>query len=191
MGPGNFIAADRALQLRAMATLSDGSQVDVSAKASWRSTNPDLAAVSASGAVQILTPGDVDVVATYETLNAIARIFTWELHLNLWDTGGDNLLFYRRLFPISIARTSHVTLSFSGTGRCQLQGTYTDTGAALSDGPSPRVEVFPYRRDSAAPGTPWNDTQSDTVKAGEYTLSIGFSYVWRTDCLLSVTLLNY
>jgi uncharacterized protein YjdB len=59
-------ASSMSFQLTAMARLGDGSTQDVTRSASWRSSNPQLAAVSSSGFVTVLGTGDVDLQATYQ-----------------------------------------------------------------------------------------------------------------------------
>ncbi len=115
------------------------------------------------------------------------KTFSWNLDLRKYDPTRDFPLFYRESFPIAVSRTSPVTLRFTGTGKCHLQGTYTDTAAGLRDGPSPPIVVFPY---SQSDGNAIAE-ESETITGGKYTLSIGFMYVSRQDCHLSVTLLYH
>jgi hypothetical protein len=54
------------LQVTAIALLSDGSTRDVTAGATWATSNTAVAVVSNSGRVTIVSNGDVDVRATYQ-----------------------------------------------------------------------------------------------------------------------------
>jgi uncharacterized protein YjdB len=51
-----------------MATMSDGTTQDVSATATWASSNTSDATVSASGAVTAVSPGSVSIQATYQNV---------------------------------------------------------------------------------------------------------------------------
>lgn len=53
-------------QLTAMANRSDGSSQNVSGLATWQSSNPAVAAVSAAGLVTAMAPGQATVTATYQ-----------------------------------------------------------------------------------------------------------------------------
>ncbi len=52
-------------QLRATATLSNGSTQDVTQQATWRSSNSSVATVSATGLLTSVAPGTADISATY------------------------------------------------------------------------------------------------------------------------------
>lgn len=58
-------AAGATLQLRAIATLSDGSQPDVTNDAAWAVTDPAVLTVSSRGLVTALASGRSSVTATY------------------------------------------------------------------------------------------------------------------------------
>ena len=61
-------------QLKATAQFSDGTSRDVTTGASWTSSNTAVATVSASGVVTVVTSGELDVNATYQSV-------TGSLHL--------------------------------------------------------------------------------------------------------------
>lgn len=53
-------------QLKATAQLSDGTTRDVTAAATWESSNAALATVSAGGVVTVISSGELDIRATYQ-----------------------------------------------------------------------------------------------------------------------------
>jgi hypothetical protein len=55
-------------QFSATATLSNNATQNVTAQATWSSSNPAVATVSASGLVAAITAGEVDIAATYQTV---------------------------------------------------------------------------------------------------------------------------
>jgi Big-like domain-containing protein len=61
-------------QLTATATLSDGSNQNVTPAASWTSSNAKVVTVSAAGVATAATGGDVDVRVTYQTVVGIFHI---------------------------------------------------------------------------------------------------------------------
>lgn len=61
-------------QLTATATLSNGTQVDVSASAGWSSSNALLATVSVDGRVSGLLAGLVNITATYQGVSAQVQV---------------------------------------------------------------------------------------------------------------------
>jgi hypothetical protein len=63
-----------AFQLTAAARLSDGSVEDVTRGATWRSSNEQLATVSAGGYVSVVAAGDVDFGATYQGVTGSLRV---------------------------------------------------------------------------------------------------------------------
>jgi len=54
--------------LTAMARLSDGSNRDVTSAASWSTSNPSIATVSATGLATVVGSGDVELRATYQNV---------------------------------------------------------------------------------------------------------------------------
>jgi hypothetical protein len=60
------VAEGATLQLRATAAYSDGSSRDVSTQASWTSSRPSVASVSATGLVTAATTGTTDLSATFQ-----------------------------------------------------------------------------------------------------------------------------
>lgn len=64
-GADTLSAPGATVQLRAIATLSDGTQPDVSNEASWAVTDPAVLAVSSRGLVTAVAPGRSLVTATY------------------------------------------------------------------------------------------------------------------------------
>jgi hypothetical protein len=81
------VAEGATVQLRATAAYSDGSSRDVSAQATWSSTRPSVASVSATGLVSGITAGSSDVSASYQgqtgrqTLSVGAA--EWDLRVDL------------------------------------------------------------------------------------------------------------
>ena len=61
-------------QMTATASLSNGTTQSVTNLATWQSSNPNVATVSAGGLVSGRAPGAVDVTATYQNVNGIARL---------------------------------------------------------------------------------------------------------------------
>jgi hypothetical protein len=110
------------------------------------------------------------------------KTFNWELQI------GPGFHSERLQFPISISKTSTVTLTAGGVGRtCSLQGTYTDYGVILEN---TDVKIYPYhfyQPDRI------EDTTSGTIPAGTYLLTIFLSSVsgGTSGCLLSATLKHY
>jgi hypothetical protein len=60
------VAVGHQAQLKAIATMSDGTERDVTASADWRSQNNLLAIVSQNGLLSALLPGRNLVTATYD-----------------------------------------------------------------------------------------------------------------------------
>jgi len=63
-GSSSDLAIGGTRQLRAVATMSDGTSQDVTSLATWRSTNPQVASV-VSGLVRALSAGTSDIVVQY------------------------------------------------------------------------------------------------------------------------------
>jgi hypothetical protein len=61
-------------QLTATATLSTGTTSDVTSQASWLSSAPAVATVSAAGVVTALTEGDAEISATYQSVRGTAAV---------------------------------------------------------------------------------------------------------------------
>lgn len=63
---GNVMLAAKGqtVQLKALARMTDGSEIDVTATASWTSHNSNVATVSATGLVPAIAPGKCGVDAT-------------------------------------------------------------------------------------------------------------------------------
>ncbi len=61
-------------QLTAMATLSDGATQSVTSQAAWQSSNPGIATVTNAGLVTGVAPGDVDIIATYQSIAGRTRL---------------------------------------------------------------------------------------------------------------------
>jgi hypothetical protein len=59
-------ASTASFQLTAIARLSDGSTQDVTQSATWQSSSPQSATVTATGYVSIVAAGEVDLGATYK-----------------------------------------------------------------------------------------------------------------------------
>jgi hypothetical protein len=62
------------LQMKATASLSDGTTRDVTSASTWVTSNASVAVVSASGQVTILSSGDVDVRATYQSVTGTMKL---------------------------------------------------------------------------------------------------------------------
>lgn len=73
-GGGVLAHKGQTLQLKAIAILSDGTQVDVTAKAVWRSHNPAVITVSATGLVTAEAPGACDVEAASDGVKGQAKL---------------------------------------------------------------------------------------------------------------------
>jgi hypothetical protein len=75
------------LQLKAMAELSAGSPRDVTAEASWLSSNPAIATVSATGLVTGVRAGTADISAGYQSLTGRRTVSigvaSWDLRIAL------------------------------------------------------------------------------------------------------------
>lgn len=61
-------ASSSTYQLTATARMSDGTSRDVTRSAIWESSNPLIATVSATGLVAVVTAGELDVRATYQSI---------------------------------------------------------------------------------------------------------------------------
>ena len=75
------------VQFTATATLSDGTEEDVTEQATWESGSPSVATVSASGLVTAIALGQASITATFEDVSAS---LTTVLALNLTRTWGGN-----------------------------------------------------------------------------------------------------
>ncbi len=64
------------LQLRLSASLSDGTQRDVTTEAAWQSSNVAVATVSSSGLLTVNGEGEADIAATFQPVAATARVTT-------------------------------------------------------------------------------------------------------------------
>src|SRR5262249_28586583 len=65
------LTVGESLPMSAVATLSDGSEIDVTAQSTWASDHPDLATVSSAGvvtAVAVTPPFGMGIEATYQNL---------------------------------------------------------------------------------------------------------------------------
>lgn len=61
-------------QLTATLVATDGTVVDVTTTAIWRSMDPTVATVSNAGLVTVLTDGTADIQATYKELSSTLRV---------------------------------------------------------------------------------------------------------------------
>jgi hypothetical protein len=66
--------AGAGLQLTATVTLSDGTSRNVTTTSAWESSNPALATVSDAGLVTVVSGGDVDFRATYQSVAGTLRV---------------------------------------------------------------------------------------------------------------------
>jgi hypothetical protein len=62
------------LQMKATASMSDGSLRDVTAASTWSTSNAGVAVVSPTGTVTVLTNGEVDVRATYQSVTGSIKL---------------------------------------------------------------------------------------------------------------------
>lgn len=60
-------------QYSAVANLSDGSTENVTTSATWTSSNPDIATVSATGLVTAVAQGNVSISATFDSVTGTAQ----------------------------------------------------------------------------------------------------------------------
>jgi hypothetical protein len=81
------VSAGGTVQLKATAQLSDGSSRDVSGQATWQSSRPAVASVSASGQVTAITIGSTDISATYQGQSGRQTVTVgaalWDLRIDL------------------------------------------------------------------------------------------------------------
>ena len=73
-GGGTAAHPGQTFQLKAVAHLSDGTDVDVTATADWKSLNPAVISVSATGLVTALAPGTCDVEAISAGVKGQAKL---------------------------------------------------------------------------------------------------------------------
>lgn len=71
---GNASTIGVSAQFTATATLSDGTSQNVTAKATWSSSNPAVATVTSGGVVTAVAVGEADVTATYVGVSGKARV---------------------------------------------------------------------------------------------------------------------
>jgi hypothetical protein len=69
-GPNSYTARGQTGQLTATATLSNGDMQDQTRAATWASSRPDIATVSATGLVTALATGSATVTATFQGVSA-------------------------------------------------------------------------------------------------------------------------
>lgn len=69
-----FTSLGQRVQLTATATLTDGSRQDVTAQATWQSSNAGVVSVSASGLATSVAEGDARVSATYQAAVATSEV---------------------------------------------------------------------------------------------------------------------
>lgn len=69
ISPGSpSVRKSKTLQLAATGTYSDGTQQDVTALAAWETAQPTIAAISSSGLVTGMAPGNAQVSAVYQSV---------------------------------------------------------------------------------------------------------------------------
>src|SRR5260221_10046117 len=76
-------APGQTTQLTERAALSNGSTQDVTSQATWQSSNTAVATVSSTGLVTIVTFGQVDITATFQSVSGKTTV---TLQLNLTGT---------------------------------------------------------------------------------------------------------
>lgn len=64
---GTVPSVGQTSQLRAKVTLSNGTSQDVTAQATWSSSNTTVATVTTGGLLKVLQPGAADITATYQS----------------------------------------------------------------------------------------------------------------------------
>lgn len=69
-----LVPIDGGFQGTAVAAFADGSSRDVGAEAQWTSSNPAVATVSSTGRVTPVTPGSVEIRATYQSVSGAAPL---------------------------------------------------------------------------------------------------------------------
>ena len=70
------LAVGATQQLTATALYTDGNTVDVTAKATWASSNPGIATISATGLATGVAPGKASITAFYAGVNSMAISLT-------------------------------------------------------------------------------------------------------------------
>ncbi|MFA5897576.1 MAG: Ig-like domain-containing protein [Hyphomicrobium sp.] len=73
-GTSSLVAVTQTTQLRAVASLSNGTSQDVTTQASWLSSNPNVAMVSATGLVTATGYGGADIQATHAGFSGIISV---------------------------------------------------------------------------------------------------------------------
>ena len=74
VGPAATIQTGTAVQLTTVGTYNDGSQKKISSNVSWSSATPEVAAVSQSGVVTGLSPGQSVITGAAETVSGSATV---------------------------------------------------------------------------------------------------------------------
>ena len=171
------IEAGQTRQYTATATLSTGTTSDVTQQATWQSSAPGVASVSATGMVTAVAEGTADISATYQSVRGTAGVGVRPVPC-----------------PVSLSPASATFGPFGGSGVVQvLVGASSCRWSARSDS-----SWLPFSFDSAAPGSdtfaytaPGNSTTANrtaiiivTTSTGETTVhavtvnrTTGCSYV--------------
>ena len=68
------VVSTSVIQMKATAIMSDSSTRDVTASATWATSNTAIAVVSVSGLVTVVSSGDVDVRATYQNVTGSMKL---------------------------------------------------------------------------------------------------------------------
>ena len=126
-------------QFAATATLSSGSTQNVTSLATWQSSNTAVATVNSAGVVTGVSPGDVDITATYQSVAGRARVTiavrTFTLTGNITDGTSGGILPNINIAITSGPHTGASTKS-DATGAYTLPGleagTITVTASAVS-----------------------------------------------------------
>jgi hypothetical protein len=116
----------RSFQLNATARLSDGTTKDVTAGATWNSSNPSLATVSSTGLVTVVGTGELDVRATYQNIVGTLHLFVATLPVVRVDVAGAPL-------------TASSSFQLTATARLSDGSTQDVTNSAVWSSSNPAV----------------------------------------------------
>ena len=73
-GPAGNPGTGQSAQFTATANFSNATTQNITTQASWQSSNSSIAAVSGSGMVTAVAPGEVEIRATYQSVTGSSRI---------------------------------------------------------------------------------------------------------------------
>jgi hypothetical protein len=126
------LEAGQTRQLVATATLSTGSTSDVTQQATWQSSAPGVAAVSATGLVTAVAQGDADISATHQSVRGTMGVAVRAVPC-----------------PVSLSPATATFGPFGGAGSVQvLVGAASCRWTARSDAP-----WLPFSFEPTSPGS--------------------------------------